>query len=143
MEKAWSVREYREGDEKGILQLTEAIYGEVPDKEQWMRWWNWRFRDGPSGAPVIWLAESNGKLVGQYLVTSVKMKVGSEADLILYQMVGNKAYRTAFQKSGFIFSRLMSRSSRFIGRINTNKISEAFLTNPRHWFVQIGDSDLI
>jgi len=78
MEQLWTVRKYREGDEKGVLKLTEAIYGEVQDKEQWMKWWNWRFGGGPCGVPIIWLAECNGELVGQYLITRVKMKVGDE-----------------------------------------------------------------
>lgn len=78
MERAWSIREYKEGDEKAILKLTEAIYGEVLDKDRWMRWWNWRYKDCPSGAPIIWVAEFNGRLAGQYLITRVKIKIGNE-----------------------------------------------------------------
>ena len=78
MERTWSTREYSEGDEKGILKLTEAIYGKIPDTDRWLRWWNWRYRDCPSGPPIVWVAESDGKLIGQYLITRVRMKVGNE-----------------------------------------------------------------
>lgn len=66
-----------------------------------------------------------------------------KADLILYQMIGPKVYRKALKKNGFIFSRLLSRRFRIVVRVNTPKVSEVFLRDPGHWFVQIGDSDTI
>lgn len=78
MERVWSVREYREGDEEGIFNLTEAVHGAVPDKDQWMRWWRWMNRDNPAGTARIWLAEHDGRIVGQETFISMRMKVSKE-----------------------------------------------------------------
>jgi len=74
----WSIREYREGDEKGILELTEAVHGAVRDKEQWMRRWHWMYKHNPTGAGRIWLAEHNDKIVGQYPLILMNLKVGDD-----------------------------------------------------------------
>ena len=71
-------RDYREGDKKGLLPLTETVYGEVLDKDQWMKYWSWKYKHNPAGSPIIWFAEVNNKLVGQYPIIPVKMKVGNE-----------------------------------------------------------------
>ena len=106
MERAWTAREYREGDEEGILELHEAIYGKVKDKEKWMRWWNWRYRNGPAGASIIWIAEADGKLAGQYAITCVKMKVGRK--LIAGSQSENTMTHPDYQRQG-IFETLARR----------------------------------
>lgn len=78
MDRRWSIRAYEEGDEGAILELQSAVHGEVRDKNQWMRWWNWKYRHNPAGAPVIWVAQSDDKLVAQYAIIPVKMKIGDE-----------------------------------------------------------------
>ena len=79
MERKWAIRAYREEDESKILELRKAVYpAEGYNLEQLMRWWNWKYRDNPAGAPTIWFAESAGKLAGQYAITRVKMKIGNE-----------------------------------------------------------------
>jgi len=82
--------------------------------------------------------------IAQHLILrAVEHFKQEKADLIVYHMVGPKVYRKSFGRSGFIFSRFISRRFRFIARINTPNISETFVRNPRHWFIQIGDSDWI
>lgn len=79
MEKKWSIREYRDGDEKDILELYKAVYPEKEyDQEDWLKWWKWMFRDNPAGASWIWLAEHNGKIVGQYPLILMNLKIGKE-----------------------------------------------------------------
>ena len=79
MKREWTVREYKKGDENGILELMKAVY---PDKkilkENWMKWWKWMFTKSPAGAARIWLAEHNGKIVGQYPLIISDLKVGKE-----------------------------------------------------------------
>ena len=78
MGREWSIRAYQSGDEEGMFELESAVYGKIADKDLWMRRWKWMFQANPAGAPVIWFAESNGKLVGQYPVNRMKMKIGNE-----------------------------------------------------------------
>jgi GNAT superfamily N-acetyltransferase len=84
MEKKWFPRKYREGDEKGVLELYEAIYGDVEDKDNRMKWWEWQHKNHPAGAPLIWLADSDGRLAGQYEVVRSKMNSGSDVFMASY-----------------------------------------------------------
>ncbi len=79
MQRRWSVRKYREGDEQGILELWKAVYpSRKYDPEPWLKWWRRMYKDNPAGSGRIWLAEDNDKIVGQYAIVPVKAKVGSK-----------------------------------------------------------------
>jgi len=79
LERKWSIRAYKEGDEKGIFRLDKAVHpSEASDLEQWMRWWQWMYKKNPHGAAKIWLADYNGTIVGQYPLIFMKMKIGNE-----------------------------------------------------------------
>ena len=78
MGQKWSMRAYREGDEDGILELWKATYPEKEyDREGWLRWWHWMYKENPAGPGRIWLAEYDGKIVGQYPIIPVLMKIGA------------------------------------------------------------------
>ena len=82
MKREWSIRAYREGDEEGIYQLDQAVHpSEQYDRDGWMRWWRWMYKENPAGKGLIWLAEDKDKIVGQYAVIPVAMK--SAAQVIL------------------------------------------------------------
>lgn len=75
------MREYKDGDEEGILELWKAVHPEREyDREKWLTWWRWMYRDTPAGC-LIWVAEHDGKIVGQYAIVHVKVKVGNETAL--------------------------------------------------------------
>ena len=79
MERAWSVRTYEKGDEDGIFELTKAVYPEKKyNREKWMRWWRWMYIENPAGDSRIWIADHDGKIVGQYPLVLVNMKIGEE-----------------------------------------------------------------
>jgi len=79
MERAWSVRAYKNGDENGIFELTKAVHPEkIYNREEWMRWWRWMYTENPAGVSRIWVADHDGKIVGQYPLILVKMKIGRE-----------------------------------------------------------------
>ena len=135
---------------------------------------NWRYVNPPNADYTIYLAEKDEKICG-YMVLGCretrkllfgyifdlvvplnKIEIAhclvskaieefkeKGADFVFYQMIGNNVYRKILRRNGFIFSRLISRRFRFIACVNTNKISTAYLKDPKHWFVQIGDSDFI
>ncbi len=80
MNQTWSLRIYKEGDEEKIFELVKAVQGErVPEKERWLKGWRWLHIDNPAGISRIWLAECDGKLVGQYPLILEDMKVGKES----------------------------------------------------------------
>ncbi len=79
MERVWAAREYREGDEEGVFELDKAVHpSSAQNKQRWMGWWQWMYKQNPAGAARIWLAEHEGRVVGQSAVIPVAMKVGSE-----------------------------------------------------------------
>ena len=79
MNQQCSIRAYKEDDENGIFELTKVVLGEqVPEKERWIDGWRWMHIDNPAGISRIWLAEHDGKLVGQYPVIMENMKVKCE-----------------------------------------------------------------
>ena len=79
MSQTWSVRAYKESDEDEIFELTKVVWEEqVPEKERWLKGWRWMHIDNPAGISRIWLAEIDGKLVGQYPLILEDMKVGRE-----------------------------------------------------------------
>lgn len=76
MEHTFSIRKYVKGDEEKILELWQAVY---PDRhleiERWLTWWKWMYTKNPAGKGWIWLAEDNGKIIGQYSLFLMKLKV--------------------------------------------------------------------
>lgn len=73
MEILWSLRRYREGDELGIFDFLNASFG----KWHSLEYWRWKYKRNPAGAPIIWVAERDGKIISHYAVVPVKMKVGN------------------------------------------------------------------
>lgn len=74
MAEKWTVREYREGDEGGLIALHRQVFGSEADPE----WWRWRYLNSPAGRAIMMLAESNGRIVGQYALAPVRMKMGND-----------------------------------------------------------------
>lgn len=56
------IREYREGDEVEINRLFNEIFGTSRSLDEW----RWKFSENPANARVIAVAESGGRIVGQY-----------------------------------------------------------------------------
>lgn len=78
MKPTWLIRAYRDGDEERIFELWKAVNPtRNSSREQWLTWWAWKYKDNPAGNPIIWFAEYNDSLVGQYAVIPIKMKVGN------------------------------------------------------------------
>jgi hypothetical protein len=79
MERNWSVRFYREGDEKELFKLWKAVYPDSKyDQEQWLRRWHWLYKGNPAGASCIALADHEGSIVGQQAAIPIVMKIGTE-----------------------------------------------------------------
>jgi len=79
MEQKWKSRTYREGDEKGLFELYKRVYPESQDDiEKWLKWWQWKYNESPAGKSIIWVAEADGIIVGQYAVVPTLLKIGAD-----------------------------------------------------------------
>jgi GNAT superfamily N-acetyltransferase len=86
-ERKWLTRPYKDGDEEGIYALWKVVYPEHSyDREHWMKWWRWKYKDNPSGMGVICVAEHNGRIVAHTAELPVMMKVGSESVLVGFSL---------------------------------------------------------
>ncbi len=80
MSDAWECRPYREGDERGILDL----YREVFRLDLTPEYWRWAFQHSPDGPAVIAVIEQNHRIVGHYEVTPKRFWIGGERCLAGY-----------------------------------------------------------
>lgn len=79
MQQKWFVRKYKDGDEEGIFELWKVVYPEQRlEREVWMRWWNWWYKENPAGMGIIWVAEHDAKIVGHDALIPARMKVGNK-----------------------------------------------------------------
>ncbi len=78
----WTIRQYQPGDEEQIFQLRDAVRPEVHyNKEKWLRWWHWMYQEIPGGSK-IWLAESDGKIVGLFTLLFSIFKIGNKTAIV-------------------------------------------------------------
>lgn len=133
---------------------------------------NWKYVDVPDVDYTIYLAEEDEEIRGyivfgcakqdqlsgyiidviapldrpeiihSLLSKAIKYFKEERADVIFCKMIADKLFYKIFRKNGFVFSRFIIKS-RFIVRINSPKISEAYLKDKKNWFIQLGDSDFI
>lgn len=119
-ERQWEIREFREGDQEGILELSKAVYPEKQyDREQWMRWWQWMYEDNPSGKGVVWIAEHDSKIVGQYPLVAIQMKVRSE--VVKVGMNIDLMVHPDYRRQG-MFAALEDRALEEMGRQGVNVV---------------------
>lgn len=81
MDIVWSYRRYMAGDEDQLFVLFRVVWGwklGIPEKNQWIKGWQWMFINNPAGTSIMWLAEHNDKLIGEYPLVMVDMKVGNK-----------------------------------------------------------------
>lgn len=120
---------------------------------------------------VIYVAEKEGQICGYVILKSEKQRdllfgriydliapLGQEeviscliskaieyfkrekVNLIYCGMIADKTYYTIFRKNGFIPSRIIIKRH-FCAHSSHPEISRTHLKNPKHWFIQMGDSE--
>lgn len=67
-------RDYKVGDEEGILTLYNKVFKADRDEN----YWNWQFNQYPFGKSIICLAEDNEKIIGQ--TTLIQTKINYNGD---------------------------------------------------------------
>lgn len=76
--KNWTIRRYKTGDEKQIIQLFLDVFGKPLGKTESSKHWKWEYRNNPNDRLDIILAVYENKIVGHYAVIPVKMKIGNK-----------------------------------------------------------------
>lgn len=74
MEREWSIRPYEEGDLEKITDLYHDVQKHNKTDEDWTAWWKWQHQQNPAGPPIIYFADANGKLAGQYEMVRMKVR---------------------------------------------------------------------
>jgi hypothetical protein len=69
-------RKYRDGDEKGILELGRICFFRT-DSNYWKKHWIWQYKENPLGN-YIWVAEHNNKIIAHNSFVPLKIKVGEK-----------------------------------------------------------------
>lgn len=103
MKTGWSSRTYEEGDEQNIFDLVRAVWGDqVPEKEQWIKGWKWMFADNPAGSSIIWLAEHDGKIIGEYPLVMADMKIGDK--IVKTGQIADTMTNPEYRRQGIAFT---------------------------------------
>jgi hypothetical protein len=65
-------------DMQNVVELLQIVFKHPFSYD----WWNWKFKSNPAGfwgeEGDMWVAESNGRLIGYYAIMPEKLKFGSE-----------------------------------------------------------------
>ncbi len=75
MTRSWRIRPYQSGDEKQILELRRAVFGDLDPVRLKESTWKWQFRNNPAGRATCFLAESRGRIVGQYVTIPTRLSI--------------------------------------------------------------------
>ena len=132
------IREYREGDEKQILNLRQTVFGDLDPVRLKKSTWLWQFRHNPAGEAFCALAEDHGIVVGQYTVIPTRFSV--QGDETLFAFSCDTMIHPEYRKQG-MFTALARKVYRLIESrhgINTvwgfpNEISLPGFTRSLNW----------
>ena len=79
MKRAWSIRQYREGDEYQINKMRAAIGGWGKGGSIDLAYWRWKFKKAPAGSSIIFVAANKNRIIGHYAIIPIKMKIFGES----------------------------------------------------------------
>ncbi|MDI6798256.1 MAG: GNAT family N-acetyltransferase [Desulfatibacillaceae bacterium] len=75
---------YSPGDEKGILALRRAVFGQIDPVRLLPEAWKWQFENNPAGKGFIRLAWNKGRVIGQYAAIPVRLLVDNRPVLAAF-----------------------------------------------------------
>ena len=76
MAQSFVIRKYKQGDEKGIVELMRLCFGRA-DFDYWMKHWVWEYKENPLDKD-IWIVEHNGQIVACHAHVPINLKVGKK-----------------------------------------------------------------
>jgi len=89
--KKWSIRPYKPGDEDQIVNLFNTTFQRNITEKQWL----WKFMGYEIDVENVWVAVSEGRIIGHYGGTPMQFKLGDEVHTILHvaDVMTEKAFR--------------------------------------------------
>lgn len=69
-----NIREYKSGDEEGILDLFKKVFGVERSKN----YWKWLYLENPAEDPIIAISEDDEKITGQCTLLPTEMNIDGE-----------------------------------------------------------------
>ncbi|MFP4475774.1 MAG: GNAT family N-acetyltransferase [Desulfatibacillaceae bacterium] len=84
MSGKWKARPYRAEDVDSIIRLRFSVFGNIDPVRTMPAAWKWWYLDNPGGHGEIWVAESDGQVVGHYAAIPTRMWVDGKPDLYAY-----------------------------------------------------------
>lgn len=105
-QRHWSIRPYRRGDERRILELFHRVFG----KERSLAHWEWKYRDNPEGAHIHVVETEAGEIVGHYAGIPVRVAVDGDTYVFsqLVDTMVDQDYRRGLKKPG-MFAQLFMK----------------------------------
>ena len=99
-----SVRPYQEGDEEGILELFNDVFGEDDPgyRQRSAAHWRWEFLDNPAGTQVVLGIEPGGRIIAQYACLPARVHLRGD-DVCCGQgidSVVHRDYRRGLKREG-------------------------------------------
>lgn len=113
MNRTWQIRPYLEGDEHQIVKLRETVFGDVDAVRLNISTWNWQFKNNPAGNAWIYVAEDQGKIVGQY--TAIPTRILWKGQEHLFAFSCDTMTHPDYRNQG-MFSMLAGELYHFISR---------------------------
>ncbi len=77
------IRVYNPSDENGIVELLQMSFPFWKKIKSPLNYWRWKYLENPK-APIIFIAETDGKIVGVDHFTRLKAKIGESTQEIYY-----------------------------------------------------------
>lgn len=121
-----TIANYKDGDETHILGLFQLVFG----RPMSLDYWNWRFKNNPSGLTLIRLVWDNDLLVGHYAVSPVRMQVNEQT--ILTALSGTIMTHPDYSGRG-IFTELATSTFSYIAKDFNIKVNWAFPNSNSHY----------
>jgi len=96
------IRPYRDGDVKQILELRRVVFGDIDPMRLKENIWQWQFQNNPSGEAICFLAESQGKIVGQYAAIPTRFSIHGQETLLWFSC--DTMVHPDFRRQGIFFA---------------------------------------
>ncbi len=125
MSKHFIVRSYRDGDEKGILDLLKPAFSIWGARENSLDYWRWKYLDTPLGTDIV-IAESGGRIIGVSHNIFLNLKVGDS--MLLSSFSSDVTTHSDYRGLG-VFSSLVGEVERLRSEKNV-KLGYGISGNP-------------
>lgn len=108
------IRSYRPGDEAGILELFQRVFGVKRTIEHW----RWKFQENPAGRQIILAVTNNGEIIAQHAGLPVRVAMGEQIFLFVNSVdcMVDPRFRQGLKRPGLMVSLVLRHDREFMGQ---------------------------